>query len=109
MRFDLVPGWLRFPEGYPAHNVNADGHIRDPDLREYLPEPHTKRQVIAMGGGDGFDRQMFGTLGESRADAARWLEVLEMGGLETTVLYPTGGLSVGFIHEPDFAAAVCQA
>ena len=23
MRFDLVPGWLRFPEGYPAHNVTG--------------------------------------------------------------------------------------
>lgn len=89
--------------------VDADGHVRDPDLRKYLPEPHNKRQVIAMGGGDGFDRQMFGTLGESKADAERWLEVLELGGLETTVLYPTGGLSVGFIHEPNFAAAFCQA
>ena len=89
--------------------VDADGHVRDNTIRKYLAEPYNKRLVIAPGGGDSFDRQMFGTLGENEVDAGRWLEVLDQGGLETTVLYPTAGLSVGFLHEPEFAVAFCRA
>ena len=89
--------------------VDADGHVRETSVRKYLPEPYNRRLVLSPGGNDSFDRQMFGTLGENEVDAGRWLEVLDQGGLETTVLYPTAGLSVGFIQEPEFAAAFCRA
>ena len=91
--------------------IDADGHVRDGDqqYRKYLEAPYHKRQSI-MVGGDSFDRQMFGTLGGPRElDAQGWLDILDEGGVETTVLYPTGGLSVGFINEPDFAVAFCRA
>ena len=29
--------------------------------------------------------------------------------METTILYPTGGLAIGWVREPDFAVAICRA
>src|SRR5256885_16116068 len=34
---------------------------------------------------------------------------MEEGGLDTTVLYPTAGLGIGWVREPDFAVALCRA
>ncbi|WP_089933814.1 hypothetical protein [Candidatus Entotheonella palauensis] len=91
--------------------IDADGHVRDGEqqYRKYLESPYDKRLRI-FSGLDSFDRQMFGTLGGPRElDAQGWLDILDQGGVETTVLYPTGGLSVGFINEPDYAVAFCRA
>lgn len=92
--------------------VDADGHVRDNEqhYRKYLAEPYNRRLIVSGGPGDGFDRSLQGTLGYPREiDAQAWLDALDRGGVETTVLYPTGGLTVGFIAEPDFAVAFCHA
>lgn len=38
-----------------------------------------------------------------------WIDFLDKAGIETTVLYPTGGLACGRIVDPDFAIQTCQA
>ena len=92
--------------------VDADGHVRDRDrhYRRYLEEPYNRRLAVSGGPGDTFDRPMFETLGGPEdVTAAIWLSMLDQGGVESTVLYPTTGLTVGFIQEPDFAVAFCRA
>ena len=91
--------------------IDADGHVRDgeSDYRRHMEEPFVRRVAFGAGIGDSFDRALLGTLGSREGDAQTWLEVLDRGGMAATVLYPTGGLSVGFIKEPDYAAAYCRA
>jgi predicted TIM-barrel fold metal-dependent hydrolase len=99
-----------------AHDiVDADGHVTestetlaafiDPAFREYGPVAgqHSYYPV------DAWDRSVRGRLGD-RADTAKaWLEALDRGGVERAVLYPTAGLSIGWVREPDFAVALCRA
>src|SRR5467141_3188021 len=58
---------------------------------------------------DGWDRSLGGQLGSSVNDAKSWLRIMDEGGVESTVLYPTGGLAIGWVREPDFAVALCRA
>jgi uncharacterized protein len=90
--------------------IDADGHIfdRDPDYRRYLEEPYAKRGTLT-GGSDGFDRALFGRLQPNTVTPQMWLDMLDRGDCETTVLYTTVGLGVGFIKEVDFAGAFCRA
>lgn len=95
--------------------VDADGHVTesttslaafiDPAFREY-----------GSGGGnrsyypvDAWDRSVRGTLGDRAGDAKTWLAALDRGGVDLAVLYPTAGLSIGWVREPDFAVALCRA
>ena len=41
--------------------------------------------------------------------AGGWVDFLDKAGIETAVLYPTGGLAYGRIVDPDYAIAVCAA
>ena len=52
---------------------------------------------------------MGGTLGTRAGTAAEWLAALDRGGMEMTILYPTPGLGIGWVREPDWAVALCQA
>ena len=91
--------------------IDADGHIRDTEqhYREYLEAPYNKRGPVGVGL-DAFDRAMFGSLGgPTSVDAQNWIDILDKAGMETTVLYPTIGLGVGFLNDPDYAAAFCRA
>ena len=92
--------------------VDADGHIidKEQDYLRYLEEPYNRRFRVGGGGFDSFDRYILGTVGRPQGlNAQQWLDVLDKGGVETTVLYPTTGLGVGFIREADFAVAFCRA
>ena len=92
--------------------IDADGHVRDnlDKYQQYLKSPYNQRLMSGVGSLDTFDRPMLGTLGGARdLDAKGWLETMDLGGLESTVLYPTQGLGVGFIQEPDFAVEFCRA
>ena len=92
--------------------IDADGHVRETlrGYQKYLEDPHDRRLMSGVGSLDTFDRPMYGTLGGPRdLDSQGWLEVMDRAGMETTVLYPTLGLGVGFIQEPEFAAAFCRA
>lgn len=94
----------------PFGIVDADGHISDSvaHVREYIDGPY-RTWGYRLGGSDGFDTAMGGKLGSKAPDAASWLAALEMGGMERTVLYPTGGLAYGLIGDKDAAVALCHA
>lgn len=95
--------------------IDADGHVTepseqlaryiDPAYRDYGPSSGARGYYPT----DSWDRSVRGTLGASAPDAKSWLGALDRGGVDTTVLYPTGGLSIGWIREPDFAVALCRA
>jgi predicted TIM-barrel fold metal-dependent hydrolase len=92
--------------------IDADGHLRDTELRyrRYIGEPYNQRKRLSMGsGGSSFDNTLGGSLGTEEVDAPIWLDALERGGLDLTVLYPTSGLGLGFVSERDFALAMSRA
>ena len=95
--------------------IDADGHITETteQLRPYLEGSHGERGAWAGRRSyypeDGWDRSLGGKLGSSVNDAKSWLRIMDEGGLESTILYPTGGLAIGWVREPDFAVALCRA
>src|SRR2546428_14094728 len=95
--------------------VDADGHITESteQLRPYFEGRQGERGHWAGRRSyypeDGWDRSLGGRLGSSVNDAKTWLGIMDEGGLDTTVLYPTAGLGIGWVREPDFAVALCRA
>ena len=93
-----------------GYYVDADGHVRDPEpvIRKYLEAPFNRRLNLGANR-TSFDPNMGGTLGIMELDAQVWLDLLDQGGVQTTVLYPTNLLNIGLLQEPDLAAAKCRA
>jgi hypothetical protein len=91
--------------------VDADGHVRDgeEELRPYMAAPFNRRGQLLPDPPDGFDNTMGGTLGGGHVDAQVWLEALDRGEVETTVLYGGRGLFVGWVRDVEYAVALCQA
>src|SRR2546422_10231450 len=58
---------------------------------------------------DGWDRSLGGKLGSSVNDAKSWLKLMDEGGIESTVLYPTGGVALRWGRLADFAVAALRA
>jgi uncharacterized protein len=90
--------------------VDGDMHLRDTDndcYRKYLEAPHNNRAVIWPS--DGFDRNKGGKLGKRDVDAPTQLKDMDVDGIDIAVLYPTSGLAVGKIYEPEYAVALCKA
>jgi len=89
--------------------IDSDGHILDsPDnYRPYLPSHLQSRRTLFSGGGDGFERNP--NFNSRDINAEVWLQQLDEAGMETTVLYPTAGLGVGFVLEPEIPLALCRA
>src|SRR5581483_9451258 len=87
----------------------TDGEIteKDDQLRPYLEGAYRLRRDIYPI--DHWDRGLGGTLGARAGDAKSWLEALDRGGVESAILYPTGGIAFGWIREPEFAVALAQA
>lgn len=90
--------------------IDADGHITEEDsqMKEFLEAPYRDRRAILYPS-DNWDRSLGGTLGTRAKDAQSWLNAMDSGGLSTAVLFPTSGLSIGWIREPDYAVALCKA
>ena len=89
--------------------IDADGHITETEgqLREYMEAPYRNRSAIYPS--DQWDRSLGGTLGARAKDAKSWLDAMDSGGLSTAVLFPTAGLSFGWVREPDVAVALAKA
>ena len=89
--------------------IDADGHISETEeqLREFLDAPYSRRRSIYPS--DNWDRSLGGTLGARVRDAKSWLDAMDAGGLSAAYLYPTAGLSHGWIREPDVAVAAARA
>src|SRR5437899_11800196 len=98
---------------YPI--IDADGHVmeKDSELREFLegryregPHFQTYSYFPSL---DGWNRG-FGVPGKvHETPAAKWLEFLDELGVHTTVLYPTGGLALGLIQNPEWACIISRA
>ncbi|HEY6365330.1 MAG TPA: amidohydrolase family protein, partial [Candidatus Binatia bacterium] len=90
--------------------IDADGHITEEDgqLKQYM-EARYRDRAATLTPRDSWDRSLSGTLGTRAKDAKSWLDAMDKGGVSTAVLYPTNGLSVGWIREPDVAVAYSQA
>ena len=95
--------------------IDADGHITESadQLRPYMasryPQARHWSHRRTYYQDDGWDRSLGGRLGSVAPDARTWLHFMDEGEIESAVLYPTGGLGIGWVREPDFAVALCQA
>jgi uncharacterized protein len=89
--------------------IDADGHITEEDsqLKEHMESPYRNRGAVFYPR-DNWDRSLGGTLGTRARDAQSWLDAMDQGGVSTAVLFPTNGLSIGWIREPDYAVALCK-
>ena len=95
--------------------IDADGHINegttalaeymDPAFREYGPSQGFRSYYPS----DAWDRSVRGSLGHNVRTPEDWLEAMKRGPMEIAVLFPTQGLSIGWIRETDFAGALCRA
>ncbi|HEY7221260.1 MAG TPA: amidohydrolase family protein, partial [Candidatus Binatia bacterium] len=90
--------------------IDADGHITEEDsqLKKYM-EARYRDRAATLTPRDSWDRSLSGKLGTRARDAKSWLDAMDKGGVSTAVLYPTNGLSVGWIREPDVAVAYAKA
>lgn len=98
---------------YPI--IDADGHVleKDSELHDFLegryrnmPRFETYSFFPSL---DGWNRG-FGVPGkDSQVPASRWLEFLDELGVHTTVLYPTGGLALGLVQNPEWACVLSRA
>lgn len=96
-------------EDKPYPVVDGDGHVREDDagLRIRLPARWQARRALLPT--DGFDRDFGGKLGKRKVDAETQLADMDLEGIATSVLYPTAGLSLGELREPEYAVAYCRA
>ena len=100
--------------------IDGDGHIRerDADIWRFLDSPYGDSEITlnypffptldgfqrgATGAAAGADKRREGVI-----DASAWGRLLDEVGLDYAVLYPTAGLSVGMIQDPEWAVAVCK-
>jgi len=98
---------------YPI--IDADGHVleKDSELHDYLegrygkaPRFETYPYFPSL---DGWNRGSGVPGKDPETPAPRWLEFLDELGVQTTVLYPTGGLSLGLIQNPEWACVLARA
>ena len=92
--------------------VDADAHVVDQTekaYRPYLPEVY-RRRTGSFFPSFGWDIRQNGTLGKLEAsDPATYLVDMDAENIATQVLYPSSSLSIGFVREPDWAAALAGA
>lgn len=88
--------------------IDADGHAVDhePIYRERLPEAFRQRGTIIPI--DSFDRSQNGKVNKRPTSAAQNLADNDREGIDLQIIYPTGGLFLTRIREPDFAIAFSQ-
>jgi predicted TIM-barrel fold metal-dependent hydrolase len=88
--------------------IDADGHVRESmaGIREFLDPRWRRRNLFPS---DAWDRDLRGKLGASPEGPSDQLRDMDRDGVDLAVLYPTGGLRIGSLHEQDFATAVSRA
>lgn len=99
--------------------LDADGHVieRDAELFEYLTAPYAGNDTVLghpfFPTPDGYQRgaimSRLGIHKKYTINASTWIAFLDQVGIERTVLYPTAGLTCGFIQDPEWAVAVTRA
>jgi predicted TIM-barrel fold metal-dependent hydrolase len=92
--------------------IDADGHVNETDeqLRRHMDGPvrfrSTNHPFYPF---DGWDRELGDRLGSAAESPAVWIGALERGGMDMAVLYPTSGLFLGFVRDPDWAVTLARA
>jgi predicted TIM-barrel fold metal-dependent hydrolase len=103
--------------GYPI--IDGDGHVQEHDneIVEYFDDP--KLQGKIYGGNfpffptlDGISRDALVARWDKHpgyVGSTEWLNFLDKRDVECTVLYPTAGLSIGMVQDPDWSVSLCRA
>ncbi len=92
--------------------IDADGHVTESweQIARHLEEPYRRRGLLTpFFPQDGWDRRMLGSAGDWGGDVKSWLEALDQGGMAMTVLFPTLGLFMPFLRDPEWAVVLCRA
>src|SRR3954471_18489386 len=99
--------------------IDADGHITESveQLIPYMDNPRHGEHGLDHGEvarpryypTDGWDRSLGGKLGTHARTGADWARVCDESGLEYAFLYPTEGLGIGCVRDPEFAVELCRA
>jgi predicted TIM-barrel fold metal-dependent hydrolase len=96
-------------DGERMRVIDGDGHIAEVEgeINDFLEAPYGGRRSIfpLFPSLDGRIRRKYGMPPTS---AAIWQELLDAMGLEATVVYPTAGLSLGLIQDPEWATVVAR-
>ncbi len=89
---------------------DSDAHARDTDdmIRPHLDEPY-RRQTAPFLPRETYDRNLGGTLGQSGIKVEDRLAAMDQQEIDVAVLYPTNGLGIGRVRDPQFNAALCRA
>jgi predicted TIM-barrel fold metal-dependent hydrolase len=98
--------------------LDGDGHLieSDREIFEYLEGRYRGKSPLLHFSFfptlDGWHRGVIVTrlgIHKEYPDAQAWLRFLDDVGIQSTVLYPTAGLSHGLIQDPDWAVALARA
>lgn len=100
--------------------VDGDGHIfeNDAEIFEFLEPPYQGNRIVLafpfFPTLDGYHRGALTArrglyVGDFSVTAKTWLDFLDEVNVESTVLYPSAGLSYGLIQDPVWAVAVAKA
>ncbi len=99
---------------------DSDGHVYelDSDLLEFLEPPFRGREELLrhpfFPTGDGWHRTGLSMAGggsslvKGKTTAQTWIDFLDKVGIEGTVLYPTRGLGIGAVMNPDWAVVLAK-
>src|SRR5215468_11198599 len=89
--------------------LDSDAHARDFDneIRAYLPEPY-RNQRASLIPGEHYDRNLGGTLGQAATKVEERLAAMDTQQIDTAVMFPTSGLGIGRVRDPQLNAALCR-
>jgi uncharacterized protein len=95
--------------------IDADGHLSEDyaDILNFYSGPLKGK----IGGGPLMPRDHLHVTTDSPDELAvslkgtpdEWIEFLDKSGVQQTVIYPSGGLSIGMVVNVEYAVAYCQA
>lgn len=97
----------------PAHIVDGDAHVLESreQVGRHFPEPWERAasQVPSFDGGS--NRTYFGTLGPQPRPSRPedYLRDMDVEGIDVAVYYPTTGLGIGQVRDPEWQAVYCRA
>ena len=95
---------------YPV--IDCDGHITESEaqVRKYMDEPYRSRGASFLAGGNYWDRNLGGRMGQEAPDPGTWLNAMDEGGMEQAVLFGSAmAFNISLIWEPDVAIAAAKA
>jgi uncharacterized protein len=92
--------------------IDADGHVTETweQIARHLEDPYRKRSLLTpFFPQDAWDRRLSGGFHDWAGDVKSWHQALDAGAMTMSVLFPTLGLFMPFLHDADWAVATCRA